>query len=211
MPHNLDFNGLNAEWHFFASCHGKSACDGIGGTLKRLARLASLQRNVNSQITTPQHLFQWASDNVTGIKCFYVSSELVSLNEQSIEKRMNEAIAVKGTRSFHYFVPINSFQIKASQLSGPDSDFKVFDVLPVPNAEFDFDSCQVDDFVACIYESDGCWYVSRITNIDVVSKEFEVEFFSPNGHTGFVKGYKTTKDSSWIRNENMLRYQSHFS
>jgi hypothetical protein len=148
--HNLDFNGLDAEWHFFASCHGKSACDGIGGTLKRLARLASLQRNVNSQITTPQHLFQWASDTVTGIKCFYVSSELVILNEQSIEKRMDEAIAVKGKRSFHCYTPVNSFQIKASHLSGPDSDFKVFDVLPVPIAEFNFDSCQVEDFVACV-------------------------------------------------------------
>ncbi len=29
-------------------------------------------------------------------------------------------------------------------------------------------------------------------------------FFSPDGHTGFAKGYKITKDSSWITNENML-------
>jgi hypothetical protein len=33
--HILDFNGLDAEWHFFASCNGKSACDGIRGTLKK--------------------------------------------------------------------------------------------------------------------------------------------------------------------------------
>jgi|688.fasta_scaffold942197_2 hypothetical protein len=67
---------------FFASCHGKRACDGIGGTLKRLARLASLQRNVSNQITTPQDLYKWASENVTGIKSFYVNSESVSLNNQ---------------------------------------------------------------------------------------------------------------------------------
>lgn len=39
--HKEDFN-LDATWHFFATSHGKSACDGIGGTLKRLAAKASL-------------------------------------------------------------------------------------------------------------------------------------------------------------------------
>jgi hypothetical protein len=28
--YNEDFGAL-AEWHFFATSHGKSACDGIGG------------------------------------------------------------------------------------------------------------------------------------------------------------------------------------
>jgi hypothetical protein len=41
--HNKDF-GEPAEWHFFATSHGKSACDGVGGTLKRLAAKASLQQ-----------------------------------------------------------------------------------------------------------------------------------------------------------------------
>ena len=35
--------GLLAEWHFFATSHGKTACDGIGGTAKRLTLNASLQ------------------------------------------------------------------------------------------------------------------------------------------------------------------------
>jgi hypothetical protein len=37
-----DFN-VEAEWHFFATSHGKGLCDGIGGTVKRMARRASLQ------------------------------------------------------------------------------------------------------------------------------------------------------------------------
>jgi hypothetical protein len=36
--------GVPAEWHFFVTSHGKSACDGVGVTLKRLAAKASLQR-----------------------------------------------------------------------------------------------------------------------------------------------------------------------
>jgi hypothetical protein len=29
--------GVLAEWHFFATSHGKRACDDLGGTRKRLA------------------------------------------------------------------------------------------------------------------------------------------------------------------------------
>ena len=49
--HQFDF-GLSATWAFFATSHGKSPCDGIGGTVKRKVLRASLQRPVNDQILT---------------------------------------------------------------------------------------------------------------------------------------------------------------
>ena len=39
--HVTDF-GITARWSFFATSHGKSPCDGIGGTVKRLVARASL-------------------------------------------------------------------------------------------------------------------------------------------------------------------------
>ena len=44
---------------FFATSHGKSACDGIGGTVKRLTRKASLQRPVTNQILTLEAMFSF--------------------------------------------------------------------------------------------------------------------------------------------------------
>ena len=41
--HEIDF-GLTADWVFFATCHGKSPCDRIGGTVKHLVRRKSLHR-----------------------------------------------------------------------------------------------------------------------------------------------------------------------
>ena len=35
---------MKAQWNFFATNHGKSPCDNIGGTLKKAAIKASLQR-----------------------------------------------------------------------------------------------------------------------------------------------------------------------
>ena len=31
----MDF-GIPADWHFFATVHGKGPCDGVRGTLKRI-------------------------------------------------------------------------------------------------------------------------------------------------------------------------------
>lgn len=40
--HEQDFK-IKAEWSFFATSHGKSECDVIGGTVKRLVRKESLE------------------------------------------------------------------------------------------------------------------------------------------------------------------------
>ena len=49
---------LVGEWNFFATSHGKSPCDGIGGTVKHLVRRASLQAVSSSHILTPEELLQ---------------------------------------------------------------------------------------------------------------------------------------------------------
>lgn len=41
LHHNNEF-GNDAEWHFFATSHGKGAYDGIGGCMKRSTYRASL-------------------------------------------------------------------------------------------------------------------------------------------------------------------------
>ena len=41
--HEKDF-GIPAEWHFFATSHGKGPSDGIGGSIKREATKASLEK-----------------------------------------------------------------------------------------------------------------------------------------------------------------------
>lgn len=54
--HEDDFH-IKAEWHFFATCHVKSTCEGIRGTVKRLAVKASLHIIYNEQIMTPRQLY----------------------------------------------------------------------------------------------------------------------------------------------------------
>jgi hypothetical protein len=65
--HNTDF-GINAEWHFFATSHGK------GGTIKRLAAHSSLQHH---QILTPAQLYSWAKEHTLSIHVQYVCNNEV--------------------------------------------------------------------------------------------------------------------------------------
>ena len=58
--HLNDF-GIDAVWNFFATSHGKSPCDGIGGTVKRVTTRASLQRPKEGQILSPIQMFQFCS------------------------------------------------------------------------------------------------------------------------------------------------------
>ena len=61
--HVTDF-GIEAEWHFFATSHGKGPYDGISGTVKRLVARASLQAATAEQILTPPDLFSWVVTNI---------------------------------------------------------------------------------------------------------------------------------------------------
>ena len=92
-------------WKQSGTSHGKSACDGIGGTVKRPANKASLKRPAHNQILTPLDMFSYCESDVTGIKFFYMSSTTIKENVILLQDRYNAAQTVKGTRQLHRFVP----------------------------------------------------------------------------------------------------------
>ena len=103
--HEADF-GVPAEWHFSATSHGKGACDGVGGTVKRLVARASLQRPYEQQIMTPRQLFEWTSKNVPATVFSYCSSEDYKSEEQLLEERFQQSRTIPGTRKLHSFIPL---------------------------------------------------------------------------------------------------------
>ena len=155
-----------------------------------------------NQITTPIDLFNWAKDNVD-IKTFYVSSDEVINNQDVIKKRMDEALPVQGTRGFYCYIPLNSFQVSESPLSGLDSEFLTFDVF-LNRSLFSFESFSIKDYIACIYEEDGLWYVAKICEIDQINQEYLVSFLSPDGESGFQKGFKQTNEKEMMCVQSVL-------
>ena len=111
---------MKASWHFFATSHGKSPCDGLGGTSKRLLRLASLQ-NPTKPINTPHDVYQWLDKNVKNIKYIFVGNDTVQIVKKNLSARFRSAIAIPSTQKYHSFEPLNEFQITVSMLSGDNS------------------------------------------------------------------------------------------
>ena len=72
--HKEDF-GLDAKWIFFATSHGKSPGDGIGGSVKRHAAKRSLQRPMNNQILDYQTMLNVHKEEMSKITFFGISKE----------------------------------------------------------------------------------------------------------------------------------------
>ena len=87
LCHHLEDFGIAAEWQFFATSHGKTAADGIAGTLKRLATKASLQRPTDNQILSAEQLFTFATNEIHGMNFGYVDNKEYELELQ--EARFN--------------------------------------------------------------------------------------------------------------------------
>ena len=85
----------------FATSHGKGPSDGVGGSVKRLAACASLQRPFESQIQTPEDLYKWAKFCLPNIAFAYVLSQEVEEEEALLNKQFELECRVSGTQQLH--------------------------------------------------------------------------------------------------------------
>ena len=148
--HNSDF-GVKCEWNFFATSHGKSPCDGIGGTVKRLVTRASLQRPISNQILTADKMFEFCVEEIKGIDFLFLKNQEIGNIRVNMEERYKRADTVPGTRSFHQFIPISDSIIGAKYVSDDQYyaiqfDFNIV-VLLGPG-----DAISPSQFVVCLYD-----------------------------------------------------------
>ena len=125
--HEDDF-GVAAEWHFFATSHGKGPCDGLGGTVKRRATVASLQNPLENHILTPKDLYIWAQKNLgDNITYFFVEEAAVDTEKRQLEERFDMSKRIVGTHKFHSFIPVPGSRlfVYAKRYSSSDTSSKV--------------------------------------------------------------------------------------
>lgn len=103
VHHKEDFN-VQAEWHFSATAHGKSAYDGIGAVFKREAYKASLVAKPQDAILTPQVLFNWARKHFKNLKVFYFKKSEHEKVRRKLNKRFDIAQSVPQILKNHGFI-----------------------------------------------------------------------------------------------------------
>ena len=100
--HVRDFS-LDASWSFFATSHGKSLCDGVGGMVKRALTQASLKRPTAHQILSTEAAYEFCSNQIRNGNFFLISKEALQPVRDHLQRRYVFASTVPGTRSFQHF------------------------------------------------------------------------------------------------------------
>jgi hypothetical protein len=211
VSHQQDFS-LDAEWHFFATSHGKNACDGVGGTVKREASKASLKSITKGHILTPMQLYEWGNDHLENVKFFYIPKEMVVEHEVKLHQRFQMAKTVPGTRNHHCYIPTEDGKLSVRRISGDDSSF-VIDILPstpqcqadIQKSKVESSQCMPGQYVACMY--DEKWWVGNIRELCHEENDVLVNFMHPNGPARSFS-WPAREDTCWVPLEGILCFLS---
>ena len=186
--HKSDF-GVPCEWIFFATRHGKSPCDGLGGTTKRLTTRASLQRTIDNQITCAKEMLTFRSSEIDGITFYYIEKDdQVSLCEEGspLSDRFNpeKLYYLPGTKSMHHFVPISSEETGVKRVS-TDVDFEfifnfktgAFYQKDVEKETFSEIVISGGEFIVC--KNDDKMWIGVVTTVHEAEKDCLARFMHP--------------------------------
>ena len=202
LNHSTD-HGLHAEWNFFGTSHGKNTCDGIGGTVKRLAARASLQHTYKDHILTSKQLFDFCLKNIAGMKFFFVPSSKVDEHHCLLQERLESHSTVPGTRHNHWFVPLSKTELKIGKVSGDDASWIYCTTAKCKSSasgetEYKF---EVGQYVACLY--DQKWYIGIALQDGEEDDEFQVKFMLPNGPSNYFQ-WPCKDDVCWVPKSHLL-------
>ena len=197
--HFHDFN-LNASWSFFATSHGKSPCDGVGGMIKRKLTQASLMRPTENQILSAEAVFEFCKDSITGTTFFLISPEMLKSTRKFLQSRYTTATTVPGTRSFHHFESEAVGIIKYKRLSD-DPDFCGKHNFLCASSSTNAEDITLMSYVCCIYDSN--WWIGLVISIDTKENDVEVNFLHPSGPSKYFY-WPSREDICWVPSSHIL-------
>ena len=194
--HEEDF-GISAEWHFSATAHGKGACDGLGGTVKRLAARASLQKPYNDQIMTPRQLFDWATVNIPAIHFDYCSSNEYEDEKEYLKQRFLKARTIPGTRKLHSFIPVSNdkLQVKAFSASSSCREERV------TTTEDDLSPELISGFATCLL--DRKWWLACVLHLTPDESQVKLKLLHPPGPSSSFK-YPPSEHTEIVATKDIL-------
>lgn len=94
--------------------------DGIGGTIKRQAARASLTHEYEPTITTARGMYDWAKTLKTDMHFEYSTVAEHEIKIKMLEDRFQNLKAIKGTQSYHAYIPHTNGTILCKKYSNSD-------------------------------------------------------------------------------------------
>ena len=185
LIHHYEDFGLKAEWNFFTTSHGKNACDGIGGTLKRSAARASLQRPLNDQILTPMDFYHYCQESISTITTYYTRAEEVEEVQKLLAPRFELATTIVGTQRHHRFQPISSTELKIYQVSESSSNHNSAVVKITSNTTMtpplQSTAPTIPNISYVCVEEGGKKWIAQVVCFDKEFQDYLIQFLHPPG------------------------------
>ena len=198
--HQNDF-GMDCKWNFFATSHGKSPCDGIGGTVKRIVAKASLQRHKENQILTAREMFDFCKEEIIGIQFQFIGRAEVDQKREELKERFSFSRTVPGTRSYHQFVPLRINEIGAKRLS-EDANYGIkFNFSNQPEIIEILDDLNPGKFVISRYD-EAIW-LGVVCQADKDTEDVQIRFMHPQFPSQSFE-WPNRDDVCWVPNVNIL-------
>ena len=94
--------GMKATWDYFESGHGKGPCDGVGGTIKRMADQAIKH---GAQIQNAEDFYEWGRKNVRAFIVRYISKDYFNQHTAQYLELDKTLSSVSGTKKIHAIRP----------------------------------------------------------------------------------------------------------
>jgi hypothetical protein len=155
--------------------YGKNACDGVRGTLKRLAAKASLQQPYNDQIMTPHQLYEWAQSSIHNLNFDFVTENEYKEEEGLLSSRFATAETVRGTQQLHVFMPVKKgiFDTKIYSASPNYTENSVISALKEM-----IELKDITGFVTRMY--DNFWWLGCVLSVSEESNDIKISFLHPH-------------------------------
>ena len=198
LSYHLEDFGFIAIWIFFASCHGKSNCDGIGAATKRKLRNQSLTVGPHDAILSSQSAYSFLVSAMPSVRFFHIDCESIKDDKEKLKERYKRAKTVDGTRSFHHFCSsaVGSVTYRRTAFDEQPAGTRNFFV---PARLYSAEELSAGCYVACSY--DNHWWIGIIECVE--SADAQVNFLHPHGpSTSFH--WPARQDSCWVPFPNII-------
>jgi hypothetical protein len=175
--HQKDFN-IDAEWHFFATNHGKGPSDGVGGTLKREASRESLRRPLNNQILTARDLYDFAALKLPNMAFGFATQRLYNDELSGMAEVIASARTITGTQRLHAFIPAGvegKLMVREFSASAAPRVERVLALRATPVIAM----ANLVGYSTVRY--DQAWWVAVVVEPLPATEEVRVNFLHPHG------------------------------
>lgn len=108
-------HGCQASWTYFEAGHGKGPCDGVGGTVKRMADQAVT--NSNASIQDAADFFAWSKTLSSAIDFHCVTTADCADKKNAVQEQSSSISTTKGTMLIHQVVGVAKGLVKVRQTS----------------------------------------------------------------------------------------------